>query len=400
MALAGLSWGWAGWQFFKTDDLASSLLLTMILAGMNAGAARSLASVPASYRIYVITTMLPISALFLTLPAGGWFLFGITITYALFLLRTAHMHHADLVRLHTLIYQNETYVTELQAAKAKAEESSRIKGDFLATISHEIRTPMNGVVGMLQVLRDSDLTSEQQTQVNIATGSVDTLLRLLNDLLDFSKIESGKLEFESIPFEPAEAMREVVAFMRPKAMSKRLSFNLILPPGKPLYVLGDPVRLKQVLLNLTGNAIKFTEHGQVDLAMSIKSLNDQSATLHFKIHDTGIGIDSGTQAKLFQVFSQGDSSTTRRFGGSGLGLAISQRLVNLMGQHHPHQHTRTRHDIWIRNHMAGGDARRGSCAGGGKTPAASTPRPCAGGRGRSGQSARHRTDAAALGLGI
>lgn len=331
VVLAGLLWGLAGWAFFKTDDLASSLLLTMILAGMNAGAARSLASVPSSYRLYVLTTLLPISALFLTMPAGGWFLFGITITYALFLLRTANMHHGDLVRLHTLIYQNETYVSELQEAKSKAEESSRIKGDFLATISHEIRTPMNGVVGMLQVLRDSDLTPEQQSQVNIATGSADTLLRLLNDILDFSKIESGKLEFESISFEPAEAVREVVALMRPKAMSKLLSFNLILPPGKPIYVMADPVRLKQVLLNLTGNAIKFTEHGQVDLAMSVTALTDKTATLHFKIHDTGIGIDSGTQAKLFQVFSQGDSSTTRRFGGSGLGLAISQRLVNLMG---------------------------------------------------------------------
>ncbi|MFZ9683240.1 MAG: ATP-binding protein [Cephaloticoccus sp.] len=330
-AAAGLVWGWAGWRFFDETDVASSLLLTMIISGMNAGAARSLASVPVSYLIYVLTTLLPLTALFLTLPTGGGFLFSITATYALFLLRTAHLHHGDLIRLHSLIHANDAYVVELKEAKERAEESSRTKSDFLATISHEIRTPMNGVIGMLQVLRDSRLTPEQQAQVNIAAGSADTLLRLLNDVLDFSKIESAKLEFESIPFYPAEAAREVDSLLRPRAMDKNLSFNLALPPGDPLCVTGDPVRLKQVLLNLTGNAIKFTEQGQVDIAMNVTKRDAREATITFRIHDTGIGIDSRTQAKLFQVFSQGDSSTTRRFGGSGLGLAISQRLVNLMG---------------------------------------------------------------------
>uniref|UniRef100_UPI0040494B3C ATP-binding protein n=1 Tax=Cephaloticoccus sp. TaxID=1985742 RepID=UPI0040494B3C len=221
----------------------------------------------------------------------------------------------------------------MKEAKERAEDSNRIKGDFLATISHEIRTPMNGIIGMLQILRDSKLDAEQISQVDIATGSADTLLRLLNDILDFSKVESGKLEFECIPFEPAVAMREVVALLQPRAVEKKLSLNLILPPGPNIRVDGDPARLKQVLLNLTGNAIKFTERGQVDLSMAVVALDQTSTTLQFCIHDTGIGIDPSTQAKLFQVFTQGDSSTTRKFGGSGLGLAISQGLVNRMGGH-------------------------------------------------------------------
>ncbi|MCC6415271.1 MAG: hypothetical protein IT582_05130, partial [Opitutaceae bacterium] len=310
--LSGLLWGWAAWCFYREDQMSSSVLLVMILIGLNAGAARSLASVLSCSQVYVATTLLPLGAVCLSLSSPNWFLFGITVTYALFLLRTTSLLHDDLAKLHTLILQNESYVQELRAAKASAEDSNRIKGDFLATISHEIRTPMNGVIGMLQILRESSLTPEQLSQVNIATGSADTLLRLLNDVLDFSKVESGKLEFESIPFSPAESLREVSALLCSRATDKGLGFNLHLPSGDPLYVLGDSVRLKQVLLNLTGNAIKFTESGRVDLAMSISARDKKSATMHFSIRDTGIGIDRSTQAKLFQVFSQGDSSTTRR----------------------------------------------------------------------------------------
>ncbi len=332
VAAAGLIWGIAGWMYFESDQLLPRLLLIFILAGLNAGAARSLASVPWSYRIYVVATMAPLLFRFATISEpGGWTLALITITYALFLLNTAKLHYADLLRLWRLIFENEELVLTLSEEKARAEAANQAKGDFLATMSHEIRTPMNGIMGMLQVLEHSPLNPAQKNQVDIASSSADTLMRLLNDILDFSKIESGKLDFESITFALPPTIADVVALLRSRATEKRLELILTLPPNLPSYVVGDAVRLKQVLLNLTGNAIKFTEKGQVEVAVAVQRSDTESVTLRFSVRDTGIGIDAATQAKLFQVFSQGDSSMTRRFGGTGLGLAISQRLINRMG---------------------------------------------------------------------
>jgi signal transduction histidine kinase len=198
-------------------------------------------------------------------------------------------------------------------------------------MSHEIRTPMNGIMGMLQVLEHSPLKPEQKAHVDVAAASADTLMRLLNDILDFSKIESGKLDFEAITFALPATVTEVVALLRVRAVQKQIELNLSLPPDLPRFVIGDAVRLKQVLLNLTGNAIKFTSRGHVEIAVTVLQQDPQSARLRFTVRDSGIGMDAATQAKLFQVFSQGDSSMTRRFGGTGLGLAISQRLIHRMG---------------------------------------------------------------------
>ena len=213
----------------------------------------------------------------------------------------------------------------MKEAKERAEDSNRIKGDFLATISHEIRTPMNGIIGMLQILRDSKLDAEQISQVDIATGSADTLLRLLNDILDFSKVESGKLEFECIPFEPAVAMREVVALLQPRAVEKKLSLNLILPPGPNIRVDGDPARLKQVLLNLTGNAVKFTPSGSVE----VRALWAREA-MEVSIIDTGTGIPADRLEAIFLPFEQ-VGEAAQRATGTGLGLAIAHELVRKMG---------------------------------------------------------------------
>jgi CheY-like chemotaxis protein len=198
-------------------------------------------------------------------------------------------------------------------------------------MSHEIRTPMNGILGMLQLLRDSPLTAEQQEQVGIAGNSADSLMHLLDDILDLSKVESGVLELEEVEYSPAELGAEAVALCSTVASVRGLELAYHPDPALPPKVLGDAARLRQVLLNLVGNAIKFTERGRVELRIENVAGGESGPLLRFRVIDTGIGMDASTQAKLFQKFSQGDSSMKRRYGGTGLGLAISQSLVRRMG---------------------------------------------------------------------
>jgi signal transduction histidine kinase/ActR/RegA family two-component response regulator len=220
---------------------------------------------------------------------------------------------------------------ELLDAKARAEEATQYKSLFLANMSHEIRTPMNGIVGMANLLKTTRLTKEQEDAVNIIVSSADSLLNIINEILDISRIESGKLQIEHVNFNLHEEVENVVKLMRMKAEEKKLSFSFNISPFVPEFVVGDPTRLKQVLINLTNNAIKFTHEGFVRLQLSnIDRLGNRSV-VRFEVSDSGIGVDKDELPHLFQPFTQSDVSFTRRYGGTGLGLAISKNLVELMG---------------------------------------------------------------------
>ena len=221
----------------------------------------------------------------------------------------------------------------LRTARDQALENSRLKSEFLSTMSHEIRTPMNGIIGMTDLLLDTAQSAEQHDFTCVVRDSANALLIIINDILDFSKIEAGKLAIEITDLSPEQVVASVAELLAAKAREKDLALTSFVDPMLPARLLGDPTRLRQVLLNLLGNAVKFTRNGNVELSARLELTDDvlQTKQVRFEIRDTGIGISPATQARLFQSFTQADSSTTRKYGGTGLGLAISKRLVELMG---------------------------------------------------------------------
>lgn len=231
----------------------------------------------------------------------------------------------------TMALMNEQSRRALTEAKQEAERLAQARSEFLANMSHEIRTPMNGVLGMLNLLRDTPLTDEQRDLLQTAETSAKHLLEILNDILNLAKIEAGQMKLERTPTDLKRLLRETCDIVRPQARLKGILLREELPDAAELYVLADPVRLRQILLNLLSNAIKFTEQGEVVARILCLASDAETRRLRFEVQDTGIGIPPEKQAQIFEPFRQADGSTTRKYGGTGLGLAIARKLVELMG---------------------------------------------------------------------
>lgn len=239
------------------------------------------------------------------------------------------------IRLHAAADQAETLVvmrtSELSQALQLAKQASLAKSDFLANMSHEIRTPMNGIIGMTDLALDARSHEERQEYLAIVKRSAQSLLAIINDILDFSKIEAGKIYIEQIEYNLHQTVNDCLQILRGWADEKDLTLDCILGSEVPKVVIGDPTRLRQILINLIGNAIKFTKQGNITLQIEQQTFPDLPSRLKFKVQDTGIGIPQDKLQNIFEAFAQADISTTRQYGGTGLGLTITQRLVNLMG---------------------------------------------------------------------
>jgi len=220
---------------------------------------------------------------------------------------------------------------ELESAKVAAEIASKAKSEFLANMSHEIRTPMNGIIGMTELALDTTLTTVQKEYLSVVKDSADSLLTIINDILDLSKIEAGKLELDPIEFSLRDNLDETIRLFSYRLGAKNLTISLSIQPNVPLGIIGDPMRLRQVITNLVGNAIKFTEKGEVSLIVKRIFQQEGIVNLQFSVRDTGIGIPDIKKQEIFESFTQADASTTRKYGGTGLGLAICKRLVHMMG---------------------------------------------------------------------
>ncbi len=329
----GVVWGlWTGFTLMLYGASWTGLLMLLMTAGIESGGLTALAPKIVLCRIYVAVMLSP--AIVWGALQGTTAGTGVALVIGLYL-----VHQLDQANQQSRWYSMgvedrfllELRATELERAKELAESADRAKSDFLANMSHEIRTPMNGVIGMTGLLLDTPLNTEQREFADTVRRCGETLLGIINDILDYSKIAAGKFDLEKAEFSLRDLIEETIELLAPRVASKGLELFCAVEEAVPKYFLGDPGRLRQVLMNLVGNAIKFTDHGEVVVQASLVKTEVDSAHVRMEVCDTGIGIEPAVQARLFRPFTQADVSTSRRFGGTGLGLAISKQLIELMG---------------------------------------------------------------------